>query len=61
MRTMDIHQVRDGKIVTTWHLEDFAGLMAQLTAPADSLPIRPGPEQRLRHHGMPEETGMKGH
>ncbi|MGK5678309.1 ester cyclase [Actinoplanes sp. URMC 104] len=34
MRTMDIHQVRDGRIVTTWHLEDFAGLMAQLTAPA---------------------------
>jgi steroid delta-isomerase-like uncharacterized protein len=32
MRTMDIHQVRDGKIVTTWHLEDFAGLLAQLTA-----------------------------
>jgi len=40
MRTMDIHQVRDGKIVTTWHLEDFAGLMAQLTAPADA-PTRP--------------------
>jgi steroid delta-isomerase-like uncharacterized protein len=36
MRTMDIHQVRDGKIVTTWHLEDFAGLMAQLTAPTDA-------------------------
>jgi steroid delta-isomerase-like uncharacterized protein len=36
MRTMDIHQVRDGKIVTTWHLEDFAGLMAQLNAPADA-------------------------
>jgi steroid delta-isomerase-like uncharacterized protein len=35
MRTMDIHQIRDGKIVTTWHLEDFAGLMAQLNAPAD--------------------------
>ncbi|MFF3484360.1 ester cyclase [Streptomyces sp. NPDC002701] len=34
MRTMDIHQVRDNRIVTTWHLEDFAGLMAQLTAPA---------------------------
>ena len=34
MRTMDIHQVRDNKIVITWHLEDFAGLMAQLTAPA---------------------------
>ena len=32
MRTMDVHQVRDGKIVVTWHLEDFAGLMAQLTA-----------------------------
>ena len=36
MRTMDIHQVRDGKIVTTWHLEDFAGLLAQLNAPADA-------------------------
>jgi predicted ester cyclase len=36
MRTMDIHQVRDGRIVATWHLEDFAGLMAQLTAPADA-------------------------
>jgi steroid delta-isomerase-like uncharacterized protein len=40
MRTMDVHQVRDGRIVTTWHLEDFAGLMAQLTAPADA-PVRP--------------------
>ncbi len=36
MRTMDIHQVRDNHIVTTWHLEDFAGLMAQLTAPAEA-------------------------
>jgi len=36
MRTMDVHQVRDGKIVTTWHLEDFAGLMAQLTAAPDA-------------------------
>ncbi len=36
MRTMDVHLVRDGRIVTTWHLEDFAGLMAQLTAPADA-------------------------
>ncbi len=36
MRTMDIHQVRDDRIVVTWHLEDFAGLMAQLTAPADA-------------------------
>jgi len=33
MRTMDIHQIRDGRIITTWHLEDFAGLLAQLTAP----------------------------
>lgn len=39
MRTMDIHQVRDGRIVVTWHLEDFAGLMAQLNAPADA-PVR---------------------
>lgn len=36
MRTMDVHQVRDGTIIVTWHLEDFAGLMAQLTAPADT-------------------------
>ncbi len=39
MRTMDIHQVRDNQIIITWHLEDFAGLMAQLTAPAES-PVR---------------------
>ncbi|WP_058749063.1 ester cyclase [Curtobacterium oceanosedimentum] len=36
MRTMDVHQVRDGKIVATWHLEDFAGLMGQLNTPADA-------------------------
>lgn len=36
MRTMDIHQLRDNRIVVTWHLEDFAGLMAQLTAPTDA-------------------------
>jgi steroid delta-isomerase-like uncharacterized protein len=40
MRTMDVHQVRDGRIVTTWHLEDFAGLMAQLNSPADA-PAKP--------------------
>jgi predicted ester cyclase len=34
MRTLDIHQVRDGRIVATWHLEDYAGLLAQLSAPA---------------------------
>ena len=39
MRTMDIHQVRDGRIVVTWHLEDFAGLMAQLNAP--TAPVHP--------------------
>jgi len=36
LRTMDLHQVRDGRIAVTWHLEDFAGLMAQLAAPADA-------------------------
>lgn len=36
MRTMDVHQVRGGRIVATWHLEDFAGLMAQLNAPVDA-------------------------
>ena len=39
MRTTDIHQVRDGRIVSTWHLEDFAGLVAQLTAPTGA-PVR---------------------
>jgi predicted ester cyclase len=27
---MDIHRVADGKIVATWHVEDFAGMMEQL-------------------------------
>ena len=36
IRTIDIHQVRDNRIIATWHLEDFAGLMAQLTAPTDA-------------------------
>ena len=35
MRTMDIHEVRNDRIVTTWHLEDIAGLIAQLSAPKD--------------------------
>jgi steroid delta-isomerase-like uncharacterized protein len=39
MRTMDIHQVCDGRIVATRHLEDFAGLIAQLTAPT-SAPVQ---------------------
>jgi hypothetical protein len=33
---MDIHQLRDNRIVATWHLEDFAGLIAQLNAPTDA-------------------------
>jgi steroid delta-isomerase-like uncharacterized protein len=36
IRTMDIHQVRGDRIVTTWHLEDFAGLIAQLSAPDEA-------------------------
>ena len=40
MRTADFHQVRDGRIIATWHLEDFAGLLAQLTAAPDA-PVRP--------------------
>lgn len=41
MRTMDIHQVRGDRIVTTWHLEDIAGLIAQLSAP-DGAAIQRG-------------------
>jgi predicted ester cyclase len=33
MRTMDMHQVHNDRIIATWHLEDFAGLIAQLTGP----------------------------
>ena len=31
-RAMDIHQVRGGRIIYTWHLEDIASLTQQLTA-----------------------------
>jgi steroid delta-isomerase-like uncharacterized protein len=41
IRTMDLHQVRGGRIAITWHLEDFAGLMAQLSAPDDAA-VPPG-------------------
>ena len=27
---MDIHRISDGKIAQTWHVEDFAGMLAQL-------------------------------
>jgi predicted ester cyclase len=39
LRTMDIHQVRSNRIVVTWHLEDFAGLIAQFIASAET-PVR---------------------
>ena len=29
---MDVHRVADGKIVGTWHVEDFAGMTGQLSA-----------------------------
>ena len=28
---MDVHRVAHGKIIGTWHVEDFAGMMAQLS------------------------------
>ena len=31
-RAVDIHQLKDGVIVRTWHLEDFLGLVIQLGA-----------------------------
>jgi ketosteroid isomerase-like protein len=32
MRTCDFHHIEDGKIVSTWHLEDFYGLFQYLGA-----------------------------
>jgi hypothetical protein len=31
-RAFDIHQLEDGVIVKSWHLEDFLGLVMQLGA-----------------------------
>ncbi|MCG0289115.1 ester cyclase [Streptomyces sp. PSAA01] len=31
-RAFDFHQIKDGKIASTWHLEDFFGLQLQLGA-----------------------------
>ncbi len=42
MRTMDVHQVRGGMIVATWHLEDFAGLLHQLNDRSTRRSRRPG-------------------
>jgi predicted ester cyclase len=28
---MDVHRIADGKIIGTWHVEDFAGMMEQLS------------------------------
>lgn len=37
MRTMDMHRIApDGRILETWHLEDFFGLMRQLGAEGQS-------------------------
>ena len=38
VRGMNIERVRDGRIAELWHIEDMAGLMAQLS---DPLPDRP--------------------
>ena len=56
----DLHQVRDGKI--TYNLEDFAGLMAQLNAPADAPSRRPpGTERRRQTRSTLTETvGLAG-
>ncbi len=32
MMTIEIHRIADGKIVETWHIEDFFGAVQQLTA-----------------------------
>ncbi|MBV9794926.1 MAG: ester cyclase [Actinobacteria bacterium] len=42
IRTMDLHRIRDDRIAITWHLEDFAGLIAQLSGP-DEAAGQPGP------------------
>jgi steroid delta-isomerase-like uncharacterized protein len=31
-RAFDIHHLKDGKIIATWHLEDFLGVLQQLSA-----------------------------
>ena len=28
---MDMHRISDGKIVESWHIEDYAGMMQQLS------------------------------
>lgn len=35
-RTIDIHRIADGRIVESWPLEDFYGLLQQLQAPEPS-------------------------
>ena len=41
LRTHDTHRLVAGRIVETWHLEDFAGLRDQLTAPSQGPRRRP--------------------
>lgn len=51
MLTMHVRQLRDGRMIATWHLENFAGLVLQLNAPADahSPPAQGSP--RAFHRG----------
>jgi predicted ester cyclase len=37
MRTVDIHRIVDGRIATTWHVEDRLGMIAQFGRPHLSL------------------------
>ncbi|MCU0307664.1 MAG: ester cyclase [Thermoleophilia bacterium] len=31
--SIDVHEIEDGRIARSWHLEDWAGAIAQLTTP----------------------------
>ena len=42
LMTMELHQVRDGRIVHTWHLEDFFGVYQHLLA-AGGQPVAQEP------------------
>jgi steroid delta-isomerase-like uncharacterized protein len=37
MRTVDVHRIADGRIATTWHVEDRLGMLAQFGRPHLSL------------------------
>ena len=42
LRTQDVHRLAAGRIVETWHLEDFAGLREQLTYGSSAPGGQPG-------------------